>query len=123
MLIYPLGYIGEAVILRHVRNGVELAPIDQNLHYDFDYQLTNHITPRVVMPVSNNNNINYINWVSLSEPHSSRKNGMSMMFTKIYMETQINGISVMHAFTKVNIQKSGDNLQMLPTQRITMVVY
>ena len=44
--------IGEALILRHVRNGVELRPIDQNLYYDFDYQLTNHITPRVVMPVS-----------------------------------------------------------------------
>ena len=44
--------IGESVILRHVRNGVELAPIDQNLYYDFDYQLTNHITPRVVQPVS-----------------------------------------------------------------------
>ena len=45
-------YVGEAIILRHVRNGVELRPIDQNLYYDFDYQLTNHITPRVVMPVS-----------------------------------------------------------------------
>ena len=61
--------------------------------------------------------------VSLREPHGSRKNGMSMMFTKIYMETQINGISIMHAFTKVYIQNSGDNLQMLPTRRITMVVY
>ena len=44
--------VGEAIIVRHVRNGVELPPIDQNLYYDFDYQLTNHITPRVVQPVS-----------------------------------------------------------------------
>ena len=29
-----------------------MAPIDQNLFYDFDYQITNHITPRIVMPVS-----------------------------------------------------------------------
>ena len=45
-------YVGKSVILRHVRNGTELAPIDQNLYYDFDYQVTNHITPRVVQPVS-----------------------------------------------------------------------
>ena len=44
--------IGRSVILRHIRRGVELPPIDQNLFYDFDYQLTNHITPRVVLPVS-----------------------------------------------------------------------
>ena len=45
-------YTGEGLILRHVRNGVELPPIDQNLFYDFNFQVTNHITPRVVMPVS-----------------------------------------------------------------------
>ena len=45
-------YIGVGVILRHVRNGIELPPIEQNTHYDFDYQLTNHVTPRVVLPVS-----------------------------------------------------------------------
>ena len=44
--------VGEAIIVRHVRNGVELPPIDQNLYYDFDYQLTNHITPRIIKPVS-----------------------------------------------------------------------
>ena len=43
---------GESVILRHVRNGIELVPIDQNLYYDFNYQVTNHITPRVALPVS-----------------------------------------------------------------------
>ena len=53
-------YVGEAVILRHVRNGMELPPIDQNLFYDFDYQLTNHITPRVVLPVSNCTAYDYI---------------------------------------------------------------
>ena len=47
-------YIGEAITLRHVRNGVELPPIDQNLFYDFDYQITNHITPREVLRVSDN---------------------------------------------------------------------
>ena len=52
LVYWFLWHIGEAVILRHVRNGVELAPIDQNLYYDFDYQLTNHVTPRVVLPVS-----------------------------------------------------------------------
>jgi len=44
--------LGASVILRHVRRGVELPPIDQNLFYDFDYQQVNHITPRVVLPVS-----------------------------------------------------------------------
>ena len=50
-------YIGEAITLRHVRNGVELPPIDQNLFYDFDYQITNHISPREVLRVSSNNYI------------------------------------------------------------------
>ena len=45
--------IGEGVILRHVRNGVEMPPIDKNLFYDFNFQLTNHVTPRTVLPVSN----------------------------------------------------------------------
>jgi len=44
--------LGQSLILRQVRNGVELPPVDQNLFYDFDYQVTNHITPRVVLPVS-----------------------------------------------------------------------
>ena len=37
--------------------------------------------------------------VSLSEPHTSRKNCMSVVFTIIYMEIQINGTSVMHSQT------------------------
>ena len=32
-----------------------MPPIDQNLFYDFNFQLTNHVTPRVVLPVSNVN--------------------------------------------------------------------
>ena len=53
ILVYHLYMCtGELVILRHVRNGTELAPIDQNLYYDFNYQVTNHITPRIVLPVS-----------------------------------------------------------------------
>ena len=51
--MYIHTYVGEAITLRHVRNGVELPPIDQNLFYDFDYQITNHITPREVLRVSN----------------------------------------------------------------------
>ena len=53
-LIYVSVPLGASVILRHVRRGVELPPIDQNLFYDFDYQQVNHITPRVVLPVSKN---------------------------------------------------------------------
>ena len=53
-------YTGEGVILRHVRNGVEMPPIDQNLFYDFNFQLTNHVTPRVVLPVSNVNTCMYV---------------------------------------------------------------
>ena len=34
---------------------------------------------------------------SLSEPHSSRRNGTNVAFTKIYMEIWINGMSVMHS--------------------------
>ena len=52
LCIHVHTYTGESVTLRHVRNGVELSPIDQNLYYDFNYQVTNHITPRVVQPVS-----------------------------------------------------------------------
>ena len=30
--------VGTAMALRHIRDGVELEPIDVNEHYDFDYQ-------------------------------------------------------------------------------------
>ena len=32
--------------------------------------------------------------VTLSEPHTSGKNGVSVVFVKIYVEIQINGMSV-----------------------------
>ena len=50
--------------------------------------------------------------VSLSKPHTSGKNGMSVTFAKVYVEIRINGMSVMHL--QKFIQESGDNLQMLP---------
>ena len=50
---FGICHVGEGVILRHVRNGVEMPPIDKNLFYDFNFQLTNHVTPRTVLPVSN----------------------------------------------------------------------
>ena len=44
--------LGEGLIARHIRNGVELDPIDVNHNYDFNYQQTNFI-PRVkILPVS-----------------------------------------------------------------------
>ena len=38
-----------------------------------------------------------IYWVSLSKPHTSSRNGMSVAFTKIYVEIRINGTSVMRS--------------------------
>ena len=44
--------LGEGLVLRHIRDGVELDPIDVNRNYDFNYQQTNFI-PRVkILPVS-----------------------------------------------------------------------
>ena len=40
------------MVLRHIRDGVELNPIDINRNYDFNYQQINFI-PRVqILPVS-----------------------------------------------------------------------
>ena len=39
--------------LRHIRNGVELEPIDVNRNYDFDFQQTNFIPSVQILPVSN----------------------------------------------------------------------
>ena len=50
--------------------------------------------------------------VSLSKPHTSGRNGMSIAFAKIYVEIRINGTSVMRS--QKFIWKLGDNLQMLP---------
>ena len=49
---------------------------------------------------------------SLSEPHTSGKNGMSVVFVKIYVEMQINGMSAMRS--QMFMFKNRDNLQMLP---------
>ena len=35
--------------------------------------------------------------VTLSEPHTNGKNGMSIAFVRIYMEIRINGTNVMHS--------------------------
>ena len=44
--------IGVEMVLRHIRDGVELDPIDVNRNYDFNFQQTNFI-PRVqILPVS-----------------------------------------------------------------------
>ena len=44
--------IGVELTLRHIRDGVELEPIDINRNYDFNFQQTNYI-PRVkILPVS-----------------------------------------------------------------------
>ena len=48
---------------------------------------------------------------TLSEPHTSGKNGASVAFVKIYVEIQINGMSVMRSL-KFTF-KNWDNLQML----------
>ena len=54
MYIYlHLQYVGVELALRHIRDGVELEPIDVNHHYDFNFQQFNFI-PRVkILPVSN----------------------------------------------------------------------
>ena len=45
--------IGAEFVLRHIRDGVELEPLDVNRNYDFDFQQFNFI-PRVqILPVCN----------------------------------------------------------------------
>ena len=44
--------IGVELALRHIRDGIELEPIDVNRNYDFNFQQFNFI-PRVkILPVS-----------------------------------------------------------------------
>ena len=50
--IFTLSYIGAELVLRHIRNGVELDPIDLNRNYDFDYQQINYIPEVQIFPVS-----------------------------------------------------------------------
>ena len=46
-------YIGAELVLRHIRNGVELNPIDLNRNYDFNFQQLNSIPNVQILPVSN----------------------------------------------------------------------
>ena len=54
--------------------------------------------------------------MSLSEPHTSDKNGTSVVFIKIYMEMWINDVSIMHSQTFMfkELGYKLDSLQMLP---------
>ena len=51
--MHAIIFIGAQAILRHVRNGTELDPIDINLNYDFNYQQINFIKRVKILPVSN----------------------------------------------------------------------
>ena len=71
---------------------------------------------------------NLIIGAHLSKPHTSERNGTSVMFTKIYMKIWINGTSIMHSQNLcLKIGLKLDNLQMLPDvfigQTITRAVY
>ena len=54
---------------------------------------------------------------SLSESHTSRKNGTSIMFAKIYVEIQINGVSVKRS------QKFTFKNWMMPSKWFRMCVH
>jgi len=43
---------GVELVLRHIRDGVELNPIDVNRNYDFNFQQTNFIPKVKLLPVS-----------------------------------------------------------------------
>ena len=45
-------YIGAELILRHIRNGTELDPIDINQNYDANFQQFNFIPFVQILPVS-----------------------------------------------------------------------
>ena len=45
-------FIGAELVLRHIRNGEELDPIDINRNYDFDFQQLNFIPSVQILPVS-----------------------------------------------------------------------
>ena len=53
MQLKKLLLIGVGLLVRHIRGGVELNPIDVNLNYDFDFQQTNFIPSVKILPVSN----------------------------------------------------------------------
>ena len=63
---------------------------------------------------------------SLSEPHTSGKNGMSITFTIIYVEIRISGMSIMHSqkFTFKNwVITYNASGYVFITQMIIRVVY
>ena len=45
-------HTGAELVLRHIRNGAELDPIDLNRNYDFNYQQINFIPKVQIFPVS-----------------------------------------------------------------------
>ena len=45
-------YVGAELVLRHIRNGTELDPIDLNRNYDFNFQQVNYIPSVQILPVS-----------------------------------------------------------------------
>ena len=51
-IVFMTVYLGAGLRLRHIRNGVELDPIDINLNYDFNFQQINYIPNVQVLPVS-----------------------------------------------------------------------
>ena len=51
--IYIYMYVGAELVLRHIRNGEELVPIDLNRNYDFNFQQLNFIPSVQILPVSN----------------------------------------------------------------------
>ena len=53
---------GAALKLRHIRDGVELDPIDVNLNYDFNYQQINFIPSVTILPV--NYIVNLCNYIA-----------------------------------------------------------
>ena len=57
--------IGAEMVSRHIRNGVELDPIDINRNYDFNFQQLNIIPSVQILPVSA-----LILSVALKHPHN-----------------------------------------------------
>ena len=56
---YICPFVGSELVLRHIRNGVELDPIDLNQNYDFNFQQLNFIPVVQILPVSNMYMIQY----------------------------------------------------------------
>ena len=50
--MYINNALGVELVLRHIRDEIELQPIDANRNYDFDFQQTNFIPSVQILPVS-----------------------------------------------------------------------